>query len=271
VARCRGLPNFAVHWRQPRGERRPVRESPGVPALLRWPRRYPSMPRSRRPTHCGRGGCLHPWTLQTVLATNAMTELGDALEVLAATHDSPESCLRSGLLALIGIGRTRPHLYRLMFTTPAGDPAAAVRAAERTQSLFLELVGRITGRWRAQRYGALLLTTAHGITGLDLSGHMDWTSGIPPPKNSSTPSFRCCQSRLNATHLAGRAAAWRTPPRPHRHPPRRWWRPVEQQPRDQGADRAALNELRADQGAPVRLGDDVVAGAVSAPRQPQRR
>lgn len=25
----------------------------------------------------------------------------------------------------------------------------------------------------APRYGALLLTTAHGITGLDLSGHMD--------------------------------------------------------------------------------------------------
>jgi AcrR family transcriptional regulator len=112
-------------------------------------------------------------SLLTVVATNAMTELGDALEVLAASDDSAEASLRSGLLALIGIGRTRPHLYRLMFTTPAGDPAAAVQAAERTQSLFLEIVGRITGPRRARRYGALLLTTAHGITGLDLSGHMD--------------------------------------------------------------------------------------------------
>jgi AcrR family transcriptional regulator len=112
-------------------------------------------------------------SLLTVVATNAMTELGDALEVLAASEDSAEACLRSGLLALIDIGRTRPHLYRLMFTTPAGDPAAAVRSAERTQNLFLDIVGRITGPRRAQRYGALLLTTAHGITGLDLSGHMD--------------------------------------------------------------------------------------------------
>ena len=60
-----------------------------------------------------------------------------------------------------------------MFTTPAGDPTAAVRAAERTQDLFLDIVGRITGPRRARRYGALLLTSAHGITGLDLSGHLD--------------------------------------------------------------------------------------------------
>jgi AcrR family transcriptional regulator len=112
-------------------------------------------------------------SLLTVVATNAMAELGDALELLAASADSAEASLRSGLLALIDIGRSRPHLYRLMFTTPAGDPAAAVQAAERTQNLFLDIVGRITGPGRAQRYGALLLTTAHGITGLDLSGHMD--------------------------------------------------------------------------------------------------
>jgi hypothetical protein len=37
----------------------------------------------------------------------------------------------------------------------------------------LDLVGRITGPRQASRYGAVLLTSAHGITGLDLSGHMD--------------------------------------------------------------------------------------------------
>src|ERR1700736_5060729 len=111
--------------------------------------------------------------LLTVLATNALSELGDALEVLVNSDDPPQESLRSALLALITIGRTRPHLYRLMFTTPAGDPIAAVRAAERTQDLFLDIVGRITGPRRARRYGALLLTSAHGITGLDLSGHLD--------------------------------------------------------------------------------------------------
>jgi hypothetical protein len=60
-----------------------------------------------------------------------------------------------------------------MFTTPAGDPTEAIRVAERTQGLFLEIVGRITGARRASRYGALILTSAHGITGLDLSGHLD--------------------------------------------------------------------------------------------------
>lgn len=112
-------------------------------------------------------------SLLTVLATNALSELGDALEVLVNGDDSPEESLRSGLLSLIAVGRTRPHLYRLMFTTPAGDPTEAIRVAERAQDLFLDIVGRITGPRQASRYGALLLTSAHGITGLDLSGHMD--------------------------------------------------------------------------------------------------
>ena len=112
-------------------------------------------------------------SLLNELASNALSELGDVLEVLAAGDDSPEESLRSALLALVTVGRARPHLYRLMFTTPSGDTTAAVRVAERTQEKFLEMVGRITGPRRARRYGALLLTTAHGITGLDLSGHLD--------------------------------------------------------------------------------------------------
>ena len=116
-------------------------------------------------------------TLLTVLATNALSELGDTLERLITTDDPPERSLRAALLSLVAIGRTQPHLYRLMFTTPAGDPtaaAAAVRAAERTQDLFLGLVGRIVGPRRARHYGALLLTTAHGATSFELSGHFAW-------------------------------------------------------------------------------------------------
>ena len=113
-------------------------------------------------------------TLLTALATRAMNELGDALDGLAAADDPPEQSLRAALLSLVAIGRARPHVYRLMFTTPAGDPTAAARAAERTQDLFLDLVGRIVGRRRARHYGALLLTTAHGATSFELSGHFVW-------------------------------------------------------------------------------------------------
>lgn len=112
-------------------------------------------------------------SLLGVLATNALNELADALEELVAGDDPPAAALRTALLALIGIGRDRPHLYRLMFSMPKGDPTAAAQAGQRAQSLFLDLVGRIAGTDRVNRYGALLLASAHGIAGLDLSGHMD--------------------------------------------------------------------------------------------------
>jgi len=40
--------------------------------------------------------------------------------------------------------------------------------------LFLDLVGRIVGPRRARHYGALLLTTAHGATSFESSGHFVW-------------------------------------------------------------------------------------------------
>ena len=112
--------------------------------------------------------------LLTVLATNAVSRLGDTLEGLANSDDPPARSLRAALLSLISIGRTRPHLYRLMFTTPTGDPTAAVRAADRTWGLFIDIVGRVVGTEQAQRYGALLLTNAHGIAGFESSGHLVW-------------------------------------------------------------------------------------------------
>jgi AcrR family transcriptional regulator len=112
--------------------------------------------------------------LLTVLATNAVSQLGDTLEGLANGDDPPERSLRAALLSLISIGRTRPHLYRLMFTTPTGDPTAAVLAADRTWDLFLDIVGRVVGPEQARRYGPLLLTNAHGIAGFESSGHLVW-------------------------------------------------------------------------------------------------
>jgi AcrR family transcriptional regulator len=113
-------------------------------------------------------------TLLTALATNAVGQLGDTLGGLANSDDLPERSLRAALLSLVTIGRTRPHLYRLMFTTPTGDPTAAVQAAERTWDLFIDIVGRVVGPEQARRYGALLLTNAHGIAGLESSGHLVW-------------------------------------------------------------------------------------------------
>jgi AcrR family transcriptional regulator len=114
-------------------------------------------------------------SLLTALAIEAWNDVGDVLEALPSRPDAtPERSLRDALFALVAIGRSRPHLYRLMFTTPADDPTAAVAAAERVQDLFLEIVGGCVGPKHAKQYGGLLLTSAHGITDLELSGHLVW-------------------------------------------------------------------------------------------------
>ncbi len=100
--------------------------------------------------------------------------MGDVLENLAADTDTaPEQSLRLALLTLMRLGRSRPHLYRLMFTAPAADPTEIVRAAERGQNLFLSIVTRLVATHQARQYGGLLLATAHGITDLELSGHLE--------------------------------------------------------------------------------------------------
>lgn len=111
--------------------------------------------------------------LLTVLATEAWDDVGDGLATLTADADAtPESSLHGALHALLALGRARPHLHRLMYTTPVGDPTAVVRAAERAQNLFLQIVTEIVGPRRAPQYGGLLLTSAHGVVGLEVSGHL---------------------------------------------------------------------------------------------------
>ncbi|HEY5221745.1 MAG TPA: TetR/AcrR family transcriptional regulator [Microbacteriaceae bacterium] len=114
-------------------------------------------------------------SLLTLLATESWDAVGDSVQNLAADPTlAPADALRGALLALVSVGRSHPHLYRLMFTTPSGDPTAVVRAAGRTQDLFLSIVARVVGKKASLRYGALLLTSAHGIIGLELSGHLVW-------------------------------------------------------------------------------------------------
>jgi AcrR family transcriptional regulator len=111
-------------------------------------------------------------SLLTAVATEGWERVADALHAISATSAAPAAQLRDALMVLVGVGRNQPHLYRMMFSTPSGDPGAAVRAATRAQDEFLAIVATVVGPTDARRYGAVLLTGAHGIAGMELSGHL---------------------------------------------------------------------------------------------------
>ncbi|MFI9640535.1 TetR/AcrR family transcriptional regulator [Micromonospora sp. NPDC051925] len=112
-------------------------------------------------------------SLLTEIAAAAWDRIGDAVRGLRVDPERPaEDKLREALTGLIAVGRRQPHLYRLMFTTPAGDPSVLIRAAERSQDEFLAIVTELTGAADAYRFGALLMTGVHGIIGMELSGHL---------------------------------------------------------------------------------------------------
>ncbi|WP_432072261.1 TetR/AcrR family transcriptional regulator [Streptomyces wuyuanensis] len=115
-------------------------------------------------------------SLLTAVAAEALDRLADqAQDVRADPQAPPADKLRRALSALMAIGRRQPHLYRLMFASPAGDPAAihaATQAGERAQDEFLAIVGDLVGARHTSRYAALLLTSVHGITDMEVSGHL---------------------------------------------------------------------------------------------------
>ncbi|TQS46491.1 TetR/AcrR family transcriptional regulator [Cryptosporangium phraense] len=112
-------------------------------------------------------------SLLTAIATEAWERIGDAVQALRADPDlEPADKLKSALTGLIELGRRQPRLYQLMFTTPSGDPSAIANAAGRSQDEFLAIVAELVGEADAYRYGALLMTSAHGITGMEVSGHL---------------------------------------------------------------------------------------------------
>lgn len=110
--------------------------------------------------------------LLTQLAIDSWVSLADRLETIRDDASSPESKLQRALTALITIGRNQPYLYEIMFRTPSGDREAASRAVERSQEVFLTIVAAVVGPDDARRFGALLLSSAHGIAGMELSGHL---------------------------------------------------------------------------------------------------
>lgn len=115
-------------------------------------------------------------SLLTTIAAEALDRLADQVRAVRADPGVPPAdMLRRGLAALMAIGRGQPHLYRLMFTLPAGDPTAvdaATRAADRAQDEFLAIVTDLVGARDADRFAALLLTSAHGITDMEAGGHL---------------------------------------------------------------------------------------------------
>lgn len=110
-------------------------------------------------------------SLLTTVAAEGWERIGDHMHALQTDpRRVPADKLRAALNVFITVSRQQPHLYRLMFSTPAGDPAAVVQAAQRGCDEFLALAAPVVGEQNAQRYAAILLTGAHGAAGLGLSG-----------------------------------------------------------------------------------------------------
>lgn len=134
-------------------------------------------------------------SLLTAIATEGWERIGDRVHALRtdpALSASEKLC--GALRALIGVGQDQPHLYQMLFRrrghrpeelgegldrvrrqlcAPAGDPAAdRVRAAGRFHDEFLAIVAALVGERNARHYGALLLSSAHGIADMELSGHL---------------------------------------------------------------------------------------------------
>lgn len=110
-------------------------------------------------------------SLLTAVAAESWERMGDLVHALQTeSRLLPAGQLRAALLGVIAVSRQQPHLYRLMFSAPAGDPAAVVRAAQRMCDEFIAIVAAAFGEENAQRYAAILLTGVHGAAGLESSG-----------------------------------------------------------------------------------------------------
>jgi AcrR family transcriptional regulator len=110
-------------------------------------------------------------SLLTAVAAEGWERIGDQMHALQTdSRLLPADKLRAALIVLVNVSRQQPFLYRLMFSTPAGDPTAVVRAAQRNCDEFLAIVATVVGERNAQRYSAILLTHAHGAAGLESSG-----------------------------------------------------------------------------------------------------
>jgi AcrR family transcriptional regulator len=110
-------------------------------------------------------------SLLTAVAADGWERIGDRMRALQTDRRlQPAERLRAAVIVLITVSRQQPYLYQLMFGTPTGDPTAAIQAAQRSCGEFLAIASEVFGEQNAQRYGAILLTGAHGAAGLESSG-----------------------------------------------------------------------------------------------------
>ncbi|MBN9190725.1 MAG: TetR/AcrR family transcriptional regulator [Microbacterium sp.] len=112
-------------------------------------------------------------TLLYTLAIEGCTELAAELQrIRSDRRASSRERLTQAVIAFLTVARRRPHLYALMFTTPSRDPQALVDAAAGAQDTFLSMTEEVVGPERSRRIGALLMTTAHGIAGMERAGQL---------------------------------------------------------------------------------------------------
>jgi len=112
-------------------------------------------------------------SLLAAVGAESWDRITEELAQIRATPSADHAAfLKSALHALIEVGLKEPEVYRVMFTVPASNPEVAIDAATRAQEEFLWIVGSVVGDDRAHLYGAMLLTSAHGITSMGASGHL---------------------------------------------------------------------------------------------------
>ena len=110
-------------------------------------------------------------SLLIAVAAQGWERLGDHMFALQAdSQRQPLDTLRAALMGILEVSRQQPYLYQLMFNNPAGDTTAVVHAAQRLCDGFVAIVAALVGEQNAERYGATLLTAAHGAAGLESSG-----------------------------------------------------------------------------------------------------
>lgn len=109
--------------------------------------------------------------LLTAVAADGWERLADAMVDLRADAAlSPLEKMRTALATVVTMSRRQPHLYRLMFRPPEGDPSVVFIAAQRMCDEFQSIVDGIAGHDNSERYAAMLLTGVHGAVGVEMGG-----------------------------------------------------------------------------------------------------
>ena len=126
-------------------------------------------------------------SLLAAVGAESWDRIADELTQLrAAPAGAGAVFLQSALESLLAVGRDEPEVFRMMFTLPTQDPEITIQAAGRAQSEFLGIVGSVVGDEHAHLYGAMLLTSAHGIASMTSSGHLSPQMWQTTPANVVT-------------------------------------------------------------------------------------